>query len=171
MNNQSFHNSHGLENAGQLEACDIPQDRYRVFIQDVADAFFETTIQGDFVFFNDALCRIFGYPREEIIHKNFRHFMDSVNAKYAFNSFKNMFDTGKGVNNILWEIYRKDGDTRILEINANLLEDTNGKKVGFQGIARDITDKVRAEQALKASEKQTQEQYTASRRAEQRYRS
>ncbi len=171
MSKKLSQNTHQPNDAALLEACDIPQDRYRVFIQDVADAFFETTIQGDFVFFNDALCRIFGYPREEIIHKNFRHFMDSVNAKYAFNSFKNMFDTGKGVNNILWEISRKDGDTRILEINANLLEDTNGKKVGFQGIARDITDKVRTEQALKASEKQTQEQYTASRRAEQRYRS
>ena len=146
MSKKLSQNTHQPNDAALLEACDIPQDRYRVFIQDVADAFFETTIQGDFVFFNDALCRIFGYPREEIIHKNFRHFMDSVNAKYAFNSFKNMFETGKGVNNILWEISRKDGDTRILEINANLLEDTNGKKVGFQGIARDITDKVRASQ-------------------------
>ncbi len=171
MNNPSSHNSRDLDNAGQLEACDIPQDRYRVFIQDVADAFFETTIQGDFIFFNDALCRIFGYPREEIENQNFRHFMDSTNAEFAFNSFNRMFDSGKGVNNILWEICRKDGETRIIEINANLLEDTKGKKVGFQGIARDVTDKVKAEQALKASEKQTQEQYMSSRRAEQRYRS
>jgi PAS domain S-box-containing protein len=171
LNNRSSHNSRGLDNAGQLEACDIPQDRYRVFIQDVADAFFETSIQGDFVFFNDALCRIFGYPRDEIEHQNFRHFMDSTNAEFAFISFNNMFDSGKGVNNILWEICRKDGETRVLEINANLLEDTNGKKIGFQGIARDVTDKVKAEQALKASEKQTHEQYMSSRRAEQRYRS
>jgi PAS domain S-box-containing protein len=164
-------NIHRHSHADDLDACDIPRDRYRVFIQDVADAFFETTIQGDFIFFNDALCRIFGYPREEIEHQNFRRFMDSANAEYAFNSFNNMFDTGKGVNNILWEISRKDGETRILEINANLLEDTNGAKVGFQGIARDVTDKVNAERALKISEKKAQEQYMASRRAEQRYRS
>ena len=154
-----------------MEACDIPQDRYRVFLQDVADAFFETNIQGDFVFFNDALCRIFGYPREEIELRNFRRFMDSANADYAFDSFNHMFETGRGVNNILWEIVRKDGETRIIEINANLLVDTNGAQVGFQGIARDVTDKVNAERALKASEKRTQEQYMASHRAEQRYRS
>ena len=171
MNKQPSIDSRGLDDAAKLEACDIPQDRYRVFIQDVADAFFETNIQGDFVFFNDALCRIFGYPREEIEHQNFRHFMDSINAEYAFDSFNKMFETGKGVNNILWEISRKDGETRILEINANLLEDTNGVKVGFQGIARDVTDKVNAERALKASEKRAQEQYMASRMAEKRYRS
>ena len=171
MKNRSSNDSRGLNNAGHLETCDIPRDRYRVFLQDVADAFFETTIQGDFTFFNDALCRIFGYPRKEIEHQNFRRFMDSANAEYAFKSFNNMFDTGKGVNNILWEISRKDGKTRIIEINANLLEDTSGAKVGFQGIARDVTDKVNAERALKISEKKTQEQYMASRRAEQRYRS
>jgi PAS domain S-box-containing protein len=171
LNKRSSHDSRGLDGAGTLEACDIPQDRYRVFIQDVADAFFETNIQGDFVFFNDALCRIFGHSREEIERQNFRHFMDSSNAEYAFDSFNKMFETGKGVNNILWEISRKDGGTRILEINANLLEDTNGTKVGFQGIARDVTDKVNAERALKTSEKRAQEQYIASRMAEQRYRS
>lgn len=171
MSNELPQNTHRLNDAALLEACDIPHDRYRVFIQDVADAFFETNIKGDFVFFNDALCRIFGYSRKDIQHRNFRHFMDSTNAEYAFKSFNTMFETGKGVNNILWEIIRKDSQVRIIEINANLLEDANGNKIGFQGIARDVTDKVNAEQALKASERQLQEQYLASRMAEQRYRS
>ena len=150
MSNELPQNTHRLNDAALLEACDIPQDRYRVFIQDVADAFFETNIQGDFVFFNDALCRIFGHAREEIEGQNFRHFMDGANAEYAFDSFNKMFETGKGVNNILWEISRKDGETRTIEINANLLQDTNVVKVGFQGIARDVTDKVKSEQALKS---------------------
>ncbi len=158
------------DNAALLEACDIPQDRYRVFLEDVADAFFETNIQGNFVFFNNALCRIFGYDREEIENQNFRHFMDDQNAEYAYNSFNRMFETGGRVNNILWEIKTKSGKTRILEINARLLEDTRGIKTGFQGIARDITEKIKVENALKASEKLAQEQYAASRLAEKRYR-
>jgi len=91
MSKEASQNKHSPNDAALLEACDIPQDRYRVFIQDVADAFFETTIQGDFIFFNDALCRIFGYPRKEIEHQNFRHFMDSTNAEFAFNSFNRLF--------------------------------------------------------------------------------
>jgi PAS domain S-box-containing protein len=81
-----------------------------------------------------------------------------------------MFKTSRGVTGIQWEIIRKDAETRILEINASLLEDHNGVKTGFQGIARDVTEKVLAEQALKASEKKLQEQVAASRRAEKRYR-
>ena len=76
------------ENSGQqsdrlLAECDIPSDRYRVFIEDVADAFFETDIKGNFVFFNDALCRIFGYARNEILGVSFRRFMDEKNAAMA----------------------------------------------------------------------------------------
>jgi len=162
-------NNDALDNNALLEACDIPQDRYRVFIEDVADAFFETNIHGNFVFFNNALCRIFGYAREEIENKNFRQFMDRKNAAYAFNSFNRLFETGGRVNNILWEIKAKSGETRILEINAKLLADTRGVKIGFQGIARDVTDKIKVEKALKASEKLAHEQYAASRMAEKRY--
>jgi PAS domain S-box-containing protein len=154
----------------QIDACGIPRDRYRVFIKDVADAFFETNVKGDFLFFNDALCRIFGYAREEIHNRNFRRFMDEKNAEFAFSSFSNMFRTEKGVTDILWEITRRDGQKRILEINANILGNEKGEKIGFQGIARDVTEKVKAERALKASEKKLKQQVAASRRAEQRYR-
>jgi len=154
----------------RLDACDIPGDRYRVFIEEVDDAFFETDIEGNFVFFNDALCRILGYPREEIEGRSFRRFMDVENAALAFNSFNRMFRTGSAVNDLIWEITREDGQKRVLEIHAHLLERDQGKPRGFQGIARDITASTLAQEALKASEKRTREQYLKSRRAELRYR-
>ena len=39
LNNGPSHNTPRFNDAAQLEACDIPQDRYRVFIQDVADSY------------------------------------------------------------------------------------------------------------------------------------
>jgi len=159
-----------VESSERLEECDIPSDRYRVFIEDVTDAFFETDIKGNFVFFNDALCRIFGYPRDEIQNASFRHFMDAENAAMAFESFNRMFRTGSGVNDLIWEITHKDGQKRILEIHASLLGGDRDEWVGFRGIARDITATIRTQEALKASEDQTRKQYKASRQAELRYR-
>lgn len=158
------------ESNERLEECDIPSDRYRVFIEDVADAFFETDIKGNFVFFNDALCRIFGYARDEIQNRSFRGFMDAENADMAFESFNRMFRTGSGVSNLIWEITRKDGQKRILEIHANLLDGDREARAVFRGIGRDITATVRTQEALKASESQTKKQYRASRQAELRYR-
>lgn len=119
-------------------------DRYRVFIEDVADAFYETDLKGNFTFFNNALCRIFGYTKDEIQGQNFRKFMNAENAQKAFESTNRVYRTGKGITNIIWEIIRKDGQTRTLEISSKLILDDQGERVGFRGIARDITTEKRA---------------------------
>ena len=148
----------------------VQKDRYRVFIEDVADGFYEVDLQGNFTFFNDALCRIFGFPCSEIRDRNFRDFMDEINCKIAFEAFNGIYRTGKGVTDIHWEITRKDGEIRHLESSANLIFDENGEKIGFRGITRDVTDKFLAQQALKESEQCALDLSQASRRAEKRFR-
>jgi len=148
----------------------IHEERFRVFIEDVADGFYETDLNGNFLFYNNALCRLFGYSRDEIQGKNFRDFMDEINAQTTYASFNEVFRTGEGFTDILWEIVRKDGKKRVVEISANLIVDDNGNKSGFRGVARDITEKHDVHQALILSRKQALLESEASRRAEQRYR-
>ena len=148
----------------------IQQDRYRVLIEDVADGFYEVDLKGNFKFFNDALCRIFGYSRQKIRNSNFQTYMDDANAAIAYEAFNKIYRTGKGVVDISWEIIRKDGEKRHLEISANLITDNGGKPIGFRGIARDVTDKAIAQLALRESETCALELSEQSRRAEQRYR-
>ena len=69
----------------------IQQERYKVFIEDVADGFYEVDLQGNFTFFNDAMCRIFGYPSQEIKERNYREFMDKENADIAFEAFNKIY--------------------------------------------------------------------------------
>ncbi len=150
--------------------ADIQQERYRVFIEDVEDGFYETNLKGDFLFFNDALCRIFGYARKEIQNRNYRDFMDEANASRAYERFNQIFTTGKGFTDIIWEIIRKDGRRRMAEISAGLIVDHQGNRCGFRGTVRDITEKHRIETALRESEQRALKQYKASRRAELMYR-
>ena len=145
-------------------------DRYQMLIEAVADGFYEVDLNGNFRFFNGALCRIFGYSRSEIQGRNFREFMNEKNAGIAFEAFNSIFRTGRGDVYIEWEISRKDGEKRHLEISAGLIEDDRGQPIGFRGIARDVTDRILAQQALKESETCALELSQSSRRAEQRYR-
>jgi len=148
----------------------IQKDRYRVLIEDVADGFYEVDLKGNFKFFNDALSRIFGYSRKKIQGSNFQEFMDENNAGIAYEAFNKIYRTGKGVVDINWEIIRKDGERRHLEISASLITDNGGEPIGFRGIARDVTDKVVAQRALSESETCALELSQQSRQAEQRYR-
>ncbi|CAB1064309.1 Serine phosphatase RsbU, regulator of sigma subunit [Olavius sp. associated proteobacterium Delta 1] len=154
----------------EKEETKIQEDRYRVLIEDVADGFYEVDLHGNFRFFNNALCRIFGYSKDEIQQRNFTEFMDEKNARIAYDAFNRTYRTGAGIVDIKWEIARKDGEKRHLEISANLISDEDGKSTGFRGIARDVTDRVLAGQALKESESCALELSQTSRRAERRYR-
>jgi PAS domain S-box-containing protein len=122
----------------------IDKDRYRVFIEDAADGFYETDLRGNFKFFNNALCRIFGYSADEIRNHNYREFMDRKNAGIAFERFNGIYQSGRSATDISWEIIRKDGERRFLEISSGLITDDSGQKLGFRGIARDITAEKRA---------------------------
>ena len=154
----------------KTEEQKIQQDRYKVFIEDVADGFYEVDLHGNFTFFNDALCRIFGYPAHEIKGQNYREFMDRENAGIAFEAFNNIYRTGKGVTDINWVIDRKNRERRYLEISANLITAEDGEKKGFRGIARDVTDRHLAQEALKESEQCALDLSRVSRRAEKRFR-
>jgi len=148
----------------------IHADRYQMLIEAVADGFYEVDLNGNFRFFNDALCRIFGYSRSEIQGHNFREFMYEEDARIALEAFSRIYRTGRGDVFIEWEIARKDGEKRHLEISASLIEGDGGESIGFRGIARDVTDRILAQHALKESEACALELSQTSQRAEQRYR-
>ena len=154
----------------QIDAEWLKEDRYRVFVEDMADGYYETNLRGDFVFFNDAFCQIFRCRRDELQGRNYRDFMDPENSDAAFKSFNAIFRSGIGLVDIHWEIIRKDGATRILENSANLIFNEAGEKIGFRGISRDVTATYRAREDALEAESLAHCLYEASRRAEQRYR-
>jgi PAS domain S-box-containing protein len=148
----------------------IQRDRYQIFIEDIADGIYETDLKGRFVLINNALCRMFGYPKEEIQNRSFRDFMDTESAKVAFEDFNSVYRTGKGRESLEWSITRQDGENRVIDVSVNLIIGDDGEKIGFRGVAHDVTDEHNARKALEESERRAHEQYLASRRAEQRYR-
>ncbi len=137
-----------------LRACDrVASERYRAFVENIEEGVYEVDIHGNFLYFNMALCQTFGFPREEIQFQNFTKFMHPDYVERAFETFHQIYETGKGVRDLVWKFVDKQGQTRIIELSANLITNPDGEKVGFRGIARDITEKFRARQALEASER------------------
>jgi len=128
-------------------------ERYHVFMESIEDGVYEVDIHGNFLYFNNSLCKIFGYPREEIQFQSFTKFMDKTHGKKAFENFNRIYRTGRGFTDLIWNVIDKEGKTRIIELSANLIENEKEEKIGFRGIARDITEKFTAREALKKSEK------------------
>ena len=123
------------------------EEKYRSILESIEEGYYEVDFDSNFKFINDSMGSILRYPKEKMVNVNYRQFMDEENADIAFEAFNQIFRTGKAIIDINLVIVRKDGERRFLEISANLITAENGKKTGFRGVARDVTDRYLAEQA------------------------
>jgi len=83
---------------------------------------------------------------------NNRQYTDKANAKKSFDAFNNIYRTGISGSIFDYEITRKDGTKRQVEVAASLKKDESGRPIGFYGIARDITERKKADETIRQSE-------------------
>jgi two-component system NtrC family sensor kinase len=131
------------------EALRQSEEKYRNILENIQEGYFELDLAGNFTFVNDAECRNLGYPKEELIGRNNRQYQDEATIRRMYQIFNNMYKTGEPIKVIDIEIIRKDGTKKFNEISVSLIRDSKGKKIGFSGVSRDITERKRAEDALK----------------------
>ncbi len=127
------------------------EKKYRTIVESVEESYYEVDLAGNLTFFNDSLCKSLGYPENELMGRNYREYMDESNAKNVFKIFNSLYLTGQTGKGDEWEIIRKDGIRRFYSGTVSLIRDSYGRPEGFRGIVRDITERKRAEEGLKAS--------------------
>lgn len=128
------------------------EERYKNILENIEEGYFEVDLAGNFTFVNDALCRIAGYDRDELIGMNNRDYTTPETAKTMYRVFSKTYQTGEPAKILDYDIFRKDGTTRTLELSASLMKDSTGKPAGFRGVVRDVTERKQAEEALRESE-------------------
>lgn len=124
------------------------EEKYRTILESMQEGYYETDLKGSFTFFNEATCRIHGYPREELMGMNYQQYCDKEDAKKVFQVFNQVYKTGES-QSCEFQLIRKDGTRKFAEVSSSLMKDPSGKPVGFRGIVRDITDRKMAEMATK----------------------
>ena len=133
------------------------EERYRNILDNIQESYFEMNLAGDFTFFNDSLIEIAGYPRNELMGMNNREFTSKETAKKMYTIFNQVYRTGEPAEINDYEILIKGGETRTLELSTNLMKDQDDRPVGFSGIARDVTERLKAEKERKQLEAQLQQ--------------
>lgn len=128
-------------------ALGVSEARYRDLFENANDIVFTADLDGHFTSINRAGERLTGYERNEVLSTKFLpvvapEYVDLVNAARELTLSGKQEDTRYEL-----EIVTKDGRRVPLEVNTRLIY-RDGKPSGVQGIARDITERKHAAQAL-----------------------
>ncbi len=126
------------------------EKKYKLLFETNPLPMWMTTIPGlDIIEVNEAAIKRYGYSREEFIKLNARDLRPQEDVKHFEQEVKKM---KPGITNTRsWRHKKKDGSVIHVEIFSYEIV-YEGKRV-WLGLSNDITEKVKAEEALKASEK------------------
>lgn len=128
------------------QALKHSEEKYRNILQSIVEGYYEVDLRGYFTFVNEAICRIFDYPRETLLHMNLKDFTDAENARRGHEAFLYVYETGEALKSYEWCIRRKDGMERYVEASVSLVRDDQDQTSGFRGILHDVTERKLAEE-------------------------
>jgi PAS domain S-box-containing protein len=131
------------------------EKRYRDYFENAKDAIYVHDLNGHYIMVNKAGEELIGYTRDEILQMRVsdvvpQTYLDHIHAKLT----KKLADNSLTIYEV--EAIRKDGSRVPIEVSSRLIYE-NGVPVAVQGSARDITERKRAEEALRASQLQLQQ--------------
>jgi len=134
------------------EALRKSEEKYRTLTENVNTGIYRNTVghKGKFIEANPAIIQMFGYStKEEFLNVNvsglYQHPEDR--KKFSQKMLKDGF-----VRNEELQLKKKDGTLFYGSVTAVAVKDETGKVKYYDGIIEDITERKRAEEALKKSE-------------------
>ncbi|QRM88832.1 PAS domain S-box protein [Lacinutrix sp. WUR7] len=132
------------------ELLDEKSSQLQGVFENIVDAYVVMDIQGNFIKFNEAATKLFGYDisRDEVNVVDLVYKEDYV---YAVSSFMELQTKGY-FKNYEARVYTKSKEVKWVHINASMIFDKDKKPVAAQGIVRDITHQKASEEKLIESE-------------------
>ena len=123
------------------------KERYRDLLENAIDMVYTRDRQGNFTSVNNTIVRVLGYTREELLQMNIAELVAPEHQELV----RQAMDTAREEttpDQTELEVVTKYGARVAVEIRSRLLYE-NGKVVGVQGIARNVTERKRVEQQVR----------------------
>ena len=145
------------ENRSRAEAAlREGEERYRALFDRSLDCVFLLDFAGNFIDVNHASLDLLGYQKSDILKLSLGSIMSGDDVARARQIIEEVVATGHQKQPAEFLLRTRDGREVFVETQSSLMY-RQGTPFAIQGIARDLTERRRAEEALAASEKKFRE--------------
>jgi len=124
------------------------EKRHRSILENIEEGYCEVDPNGGILFFNDSMCRILGYSRNELEGKNSADILEEIDRRPVFKTFADVFNSERPRSEYTLKVIRKDGTTRQIEISISLVRNASDEKTGLRMVVRDVERRKQYEERL-----------------------
>ena len=130
------------------EAAFRQSERFRAILDQIEDGCCVVDLRGNYLFVNDAFCRLYGFDKQEILGSNFKQSSGPERAVKLREMYNQVYTTGQPIKAFEYQIFPKNRPAMFVEQSISLEHDAQGRAVGFLAITRDCTARKLAEEAM-----------------------
>jgi PAS domain S-box-containing protein len=131
----------------QLEEALRRAEDHRGILNSLEDGYTEVDLKGNYVFSNDAYCRMFNRTLDELRSSSYRQYFDPGAGSRLKQIFRTVYETGQPVRAA--ELEYKPG--RFVEVSVSLKRNVAGEAIGFLSLTRETTERKLRERELAAA--------------------
>jgi PAS domain S-box-containing protein len=128
-------------------------EKYRSLIESLGDWVWELDDQGRFVYTSPSVKHLLGYAPEELLGRSCLELVTPEEARRIPDALGDVVAAPQSLLGLESLCLHKDGHTVLMETNAMPIVGDDGRLAGYRGVGRDITQRKRAEEALRKSER------------------
>lgn len=130
------------------------EQRFRITFENAAVGIAHVDLNGTWLMVNDRLCEIVGYSREELLTATFQDITYPDDLEADLHLMYQLLDGKIDTYSMEKRYIRKEGSIVWINLTVALARNSEGKPDYFISIVQDISDRKKAEAALKQSEEQ-----------------
>ena len=130
----------------------VSEEKYKTILENIADGYFETDIQGNILFFNPSFCRLVNLSPESLYNTQSFDFLPENSRQTLKDAFMGLYHKREKEQRVEHNFFSNDGELHVHELSVSLMKDANGNPTGFRGVVRDVTERHSSSLAVRQSE-------------------
>ncbi len=126
----------------------VSEERYRNLFENAIDGIWMHDLEGNFINANKAAIKMIGISWDELYHGNARDFLSKESLELAHRVRTKLLNNEPVEQPYEQRVIRRDGTDVYIQLSTSIVYD-KGRSVGFQNIARNITEQKKMNENLR----------------------